>query len=392
MGKRILFVDDEGHLLDGLRRAMRIRRKVWDMRFARSAEEALDLVRNECIDVIVTDMHMPAMDGAQLLGEILKISPETIRIVLTGHSDENLVMRTVGIAHQYLAKPCDAETLQHTVAHALQLRDLVQNVEVRNLVAGIQTLPSLPRIYRKITTLLQTQDFSLMDVGQLIATDPPMTAKLLQLANSAFFGIGRRITDPVHATTLLGLDAIKNLVLASGAFSQFETEKVPWDGTMLEALWERSLRVGRLARRIAEVEGMDNTVLEDCLVAGLLHEIGTLVVLAELPGKWRQISDAMHDPDVDIDTVEQEVLGTHRDIIGAFLLGLWGLPDTVVAAVACNKSPRELEQRVFSPLTAVHVAHALTSSPQGAVDSLYLEQLGLIRRLAIWKTLAAENC
>ncbi len=385
MTKRILFVDDEEQLLDGLRRALRGQRKHWDMRFALSGADALDLLSREPVDVIVTDMHMPGMDGVELLEKVMRISPRTIRIVLTGHSDDELVLRSVAVAHQYFGKPSDVEILRSTITRALKLRDLIHNPEIGALVAGMPALPSLPRIYQEITQLLQSPAFSLKQVGELIATDPPMTAKLLQLVNSAFFGIGRRITDPAQAVTLLGLDTMRNLVFSAGVFSQFEADSIPGGSRELERVWRQSLKVGVLAGRIAEEESAGQTCIADSCLAGLLYQLGPLLLMAGMPEQWSAFQRKLQLPESVSDALELEILGARSSYIGGYLLALWGLPDAIVEAVSCQREPGVLEQKGFLPLTAVHVAQALVGADADAIDQSYLQSLGLLHRLEAWR-------
>jgi len=109
--KRVLFVDDEPRILDGRRRMLRSMRHEWKMSFAETGQEALAILANQPFDVVVVDMRMPGMDGVQLLSEVRK-RHQIIRIVLSGTADREAILRAVGLAHQYLSKPCDAETLK----------------------------------------------------------------------------------------------------------------------------------------------------------------------------------------------------------------------------------------------------------------------------------------
>src|ERR1017187_6368046 len=113
--KNLLFVDDEVRVLQGLQRQLYGMRNEWNMNFKEGGAKALDFMASAPVDVIVTDMMMPGMDGAQLLTEVMKRHPDTIRIVLSGHADREAILRLVGPAHQYLSKPCDAEELRNAI-------------------------------------------------------------------------------------------------------------------------------------------------------------------------------------------------------------------------------------------------------------------------------------
>lgn len=196
MKRRILFVDDEPNVLQGLQRMLRPMRSEWEMEFAGGGEEALQKMEQAPFDVIVSDMRMPGMNGAQLLKEVARRYPDTVRIVLSGHSDREYILQLVTTTHQYLAKPCDAQTIKDTVNRACALRDLLTSKELSALVSQVKSLPSLPSLYTRIIEILQSDDPSLQKIGQIVSEDIAMSAKVLQLVNSSFFGIARRYLQP----------------------------------------------------------------------------------------------------------------------------------------------------------------------------------------------------
>ncbi|MBV2090733.1 MAG: HDOD domain-containing protein [Candidatus Thiodiazotropha sp. (ex Ctena orbiculata)] len=391
--KRILFVDDESNILSGLRRSLRAYRKQWDMLFVESGPEALSKANETHIDAVITDMRMPGMDGAQLLDAIAQHHPHVVRIVLSGQSDQETVMKTVGPAHQYLNKPCEVEVLKATLVRAFSLRDLLGQSELKSLISGMRSLPSLPTIYNELVSLIQDPNTAVADIGRLIAKDPAMTVKTLQLVNSAFFGLGRHISNPVDAASLLGMEILKPLVLSIGIFQQFEQEKLATKDFSLDSLWKHSMQVGSLAKQIAHQEGMDKTLIEDCLLAGMLHDIGKLILALNIPDRYSELDTALADKQQSRSTIEQEIFGTTHGAVGAYLLGLWGLPESVVEAVAMHNQPELQAEKVFSPLTIVHVANALihelaTETPiTSPLDQDYLQKLGVADQLSQWRSL-----
>jgi DNA-binding NtrC family response regulator len=205
MQKRILFVDDEPNVLAGLRRSLYSMREEWLMEFAASGPDALAAMERQVFDVVVTDMRMPGMDGAQLLNEVRERFPQTVRMVLSGQCDREAILNSVGPTHQYLSKPCDAEQLRSKIGQAFALRDLLENPVVQKVVSQLKDIPSLPALYQQILEELRSRDPSPAKVGKLIAKDMGMTAKTLQLVNSAFFGLRCHVSNPVQAANLLGL-------------------------------------------------------------------------------------------------------------------------------------------------------------------------------------------
>jgi len=391
--KRILFVDDEPKVLEGIQRMLRPMRHEWQMAFAHSGPEALDILAERPFDVVVSDMRMPGMDGGELLTEVMRRYPETVRIVLSGYSAKETVLRSVGPTHQYLAKPCDAETLKRVIARAYALRGVLSSGTLRQTVSQIRSLPSLPRLYVELVNELQSPDASMKRVGQIIGKDVGMTAKVLQLVNSAFFGLRRHVSDPSQAAGLLGLDTIQALVLSIQVFSQFDGARAT--GLCLDTLWNHSAATGTLAKSICAAEDCETSACDHALMAGLLHDAGKLVLAANLPERYGQVLVLARDEAVAEWEAERQVFGTTHAEVGAYLLGLWGLPNPIVEALAFHHCPNEYIETTFAPLTAVHVADALEHGPDAAaagrdvsrLDIDYLARIGLAERLPAWREL-----
>lgn len=395
--RSILFVDDEANILSGLRRSLRAHRKLWDMAFAGSGPEALEKADEGHFDAVVTDMRMPGMDGAQLLNRIAERHPNIVRIVLSGQSDQETVMKTVGPAHQYLSKPCEVDTLKSTLMRAFALRDLLGKSELKSLISGMRSLPSLPTIYHELLGLIQDPNTAVADIGRLIAKDPAMTVKTLQLVNSAFFGLGRHISNPVEAASLLGMEILKPLVLSIGIFQQFEQDKLTTKAFSMDSLWAHSMKVGALAKQIASRQKMDKTAIEDCLLAGMLHDIGKLILVLNLPDEYCQLETVLTDKQQPRYSAEIEIFGTTHGAVGAYLLGLWGLPEPVVEAVAMHNQPALQVEKVFSALSVVHTANGLVNQQAGEdpeiplLDKDYLQSVGILDKLETWQSLINAN-
>lgn len=390
---RVLFVDDEPNVLSGLRRILRGQRNEWDMSFAEGGQLALDAMDNAPCDVIVSDMKMPGMDGAELLSRIQQRYPATIRIALSGETDTNMIYRCVQHAHQYLAKPCDAETLVSAVRRAFKLRDLVHDERLEAIVADMTSLPSLPEQYEKIMQEMQSDDPSLQKIGEIIETDVAMSAKILQLVNSAFFGLARHLSSPAEAAMYLGVDVLKSLVLTTGVFSQFDNDAI--DPNTVKKIWDHSIEVGALAKAIATTQSTQSLVSDYALMGGLLVDVGKLVFAINYPEKFTEIASRVSDEHCRDYEVEQEVLGhTHCDV-GAYLVGLWGLPNPVVECVAYSHSPLTCVGSGFTALTAVHAADAIViadgSDDITNLDQEYIDQLGLTSQIPDWVRLYADS-
>lgn len=398
---RILFVDDEASVLDGLRRMLRKQSAHWEMDFALTGQEALEKMASYPFDVIVTDMQMPGMNGAELLERVIKEHPEVARIILSGHADENLAVRAMRVAHQYLAKPTDPETLKLAVAKSCPLQCIVQNERVRSAVASCEGLPVMPALCSELTRLVESPHTETRQIAGVVARDPGMCAKLLQLVNSSFFGVGRRVSSVHHAVSLLGLLRIRALVLREQLFQALPLPR-PVRYFSVDRLWPRSLMVAELARQVSLAEGQDKDRPDQAFTAGLLHDIG-LLVLASRHADFERALLTVHRRQVPVCQAEMEVMGVTHAEIGAYLLNLWGLPARIVEAVAFHHTPALAPYDGMCAITAVHAADAILGeieqeSESGlapgllapALDMDYLNRLEVAHRLEKWRKLARE--
>lgn len=385
MKPQVLFVDDEPLILQGLQRSLRGMRGDWEMTFLDSGAAALAFMESHPVDVIVSDMRMPAMNGVQLLSEVMKRYPKTVRLILSGHADQDLILQCVGSTHQYLSKPCNPEQLRATVRRAMDLESQLNNERLQELVGEMEHIPSIPSLYSEIVDKMHDPDTTVEDIGQIIAKDIGMTAKILKLVNSAFFGVRQQVVSPCEAVAYLGIDTIKSLVLSTHAFSQFET--IPIAGFSLTALWNHSLRTAAAAKRIAQAESQNRKVADEAFVAGLLHDAGKMALAFNFPEQYGKI---LAQPGQSVETrlrEERALFGATHACVGGYLLGLWGLPTPVVEAITLHHLPHKSMAEEFDPLAAVHIANAIVNADAGIpeIDRVYLERLNLGNRLGAWQ-------
>ncbi len=403
--RKILFVDDDPKEIKWLKKILESMRHEWEMKFAASGKEALNFMAKSPFDAVVSDMRMPEMNGVELLGIITEHYPETVCIIHSELSDKKAVLNSVKSTHQFLMKPSNAETLKYTIERTCKLQDLLRSETLRNMVAGIKKLPSLPQLYNLIVAEMRSEDASLKKVGHIISQDVSMSAKILQLVNSNFYGLPRTITDPQQAVVYLGVDTLKSLVLSIHVFSSF-TEDAELCRFSLADMQKHSIMVGRLASDIARVEKSDTEVAEEAMIAGMLHDIGKLILL-KIPRQYEKVEDFIEKSGCSRVEAEYAVMKTSHAELGAYLLGLWGIPDNVIEPVAfhhnpskllenmfaSNKTPREVSGKTkeFTALTAVHMANALMMQENYSgttdypyVDMLYLRTLNLTDRLPEW--------
>ncbi len=384
--KRILFVDDEPNVLQGLQRMLRPMRNEWDMLFVQSGDEALAAISAGRFDVIVSDMRMPGLSGADLLNRVTEVEPEAVRIILSGQSDRDHALRAVGATHQFLSKPCDPNVLRSTVARACTLRDLLPSDPFQRVVSQVRSLPSPAEHYQALLDAVQSDVRTA--AAPIVAEDPAMAAKLLQLVNSAFFGTPRRMCSAQEAVALVGKETLSDLL--SGGHS-FESAGPPQSGGFsTEMLRQHSIRVGTFARRIVEAEGGSPEQAEEAYTGGLLHDVGMLIFAQCYPDSYAQTLYRSNGAGRLPYYVEHQTFGATHAEVGAYLLGLWGLPDAIVETVAYHHCPRETSGASPLLLAAVHVADHLAhqaagSGATGTPDMGYLQEQGFCERLAVWE-------
>jgi putative nucleotidyltransferase with HDIG domain len=386
MSIRIVFVDDELNILQAMRRSFHNMREEWSMEFVSSGAAALESLAKAPADVIVSDMRMPGMDGWQLLAEVKKLYPQTVRLVLSGSADPSSVMRAVGTAQLYLAKPCESGALKAAIVQTQMLKQLLSNDQLALLAGGVGMLPSAPAAFQEILACLQNPAASLADAAQIIGRDVAMTANIMKLVNSAFFGSRRPITTADRAVAYLGMDTLGALVLGHSVFQSGVAAGIA--GFSLENLWQHCLQTGVAARAIAYSENWPAAKADEAFLAGVLHDVGKVVFATKA---------AAHSSDSSaVDVAQMEA---HHAEVGAYLLGLWGFPNLIVEAVAFHHTPSLSSEKTLGLSGIVHVADRLvhlksenrSGSNDTGVQAGYLEGLALGHCLPKWSA-AVESC
>jgi HD-like signal output (HDOD) protein len=393
--RRVLFVDDEPKILEGLRRMLRTLRHEWEMALAPGGEAALAMMEASPFDVIVSDMRMPGIDGATLLSRVRELYPQVVRIVLSGHTDLSAALQVVPVAHQFLAKPCDAEMLRVAIERACHLKALLSDESIRRTVTSLGDLPSVPRTFEALTQSLADPDTTLQKVARIVEQDVGVSAKVLQLVNSAFFGISHSITNIQNAVSYLGINTLKNLVLSVEIFRAFRPQK-----DLPEFSLERLQNHAQLTAHIAARLPVPKHLTDIAVVAAMLHDVGKLILAWKLSERFAGMLREAAAARCPVNQVEEAAIGFSHAEIGAYLLGLWGLPYTVVEAVALHHRPNRVPHQNFDAVSAVYIANLLAEeleeSSRGEPSAHKLENyheeltaLGVADMVPDWRAMAA---
>ena len=366
------------------------------MAFVTTGQEALALMDTAPVDVLITDMHMPGMSGADVIEQVHLRHPGTIRIILSGQADQALMMRCIPLAHRFLPKPCEPAEIARVMERVATIEYSLQLDRVRQVIARLTRIPSVPELYLKIIQVLQNPDAGIGEVADVVSQDPGTTAGLLRIVNSAYFGLARRITDAREAVRFLGVDMVRTLALAVGAFEQLSVGRL--QNFVPDELWRHSMATASLARSIARVEGLGNREQDLFFVAGLLHDIGRLVIASSLSEDWQRIVEFAEANKCPADVAELATIQTTHAEIGGGLLGLWGLPTDLVDAVMHHHNPCAVAGSAQICAIAVHCADHLTGEREvdhgsfapPALDLDCLRAAGFAERFKVWSRLAAE--
>ena len=346
MNNTIVFVDDDKSVLDGLRRMLRGYRKQWRIYFCLSAKEALEVFKEKHVDVIISDMRMPVMNGVQLLHKIRSMSPHTIRIALSGYVNKEMTLESIQVVHQFITKPCDKESISAVIERAISLPSTLCDEKVKAVLGKIDTLPSLPTVYTEMIKEVNSDNCSLLNIGKIVNKDVAVSTNLLKIVNSSFFGFARHVDSAAQAVSILGIETVENLVLFTSVFSSDRNNTSNFDE--LYRLNTFCLKVGLLAAKLADVTDLPDKQKGYCQIAGMMTGLGRLV----LEEYSTELSD---DARTETDYAQ----------MSSYILGMWGLPLEVVDSVRWHQNPSESGLGSLAPLTVVHAAYAMIKSTEG---------------------------
>jgi HD-like signal output (HDOD) protein/ActR/RegA family two-component response regulator len=380
--KNIVFVDDERELLDGLRARLYKHRNDWKMQFVMSGEEAIALFEKEPIDLIVSDVRMPGMDGGQLLATVKLRWPTTTRIIISGYSDPTQALRLASLAHQYLAKPCEERQVENVIERCFHLQGLLSQESLRTVVGRIGKLPALPKTFARLQAALAQPTVTTGEIGDIVSADAAIATKVLQITNSAFFRLRKPMVRIKDAITYLGFGTVRNLVLCAEISSNWRSPR-----ELPEVDPQELQRHAEYSAAACKALAGDLVSPDDAWLTGLVHDIGYWILVQECPRQLAQAIALSKAQAMPLSECELKTIGATHAQMGAYLLGLWGLPYPIVEAVALHHTPGAITSHGYDLLAALAVAHtllepanaqaiSLVGSSEPGVDADYLARLG----------------
>ncbi len=385
----IIFVDDEKRITKSLKRIFYPMRKRWKVFLYNSPHEALNRIKEGDIDVIFSDIKMPGMNGIQLLERVKNISPTTLRIAISGQASPETNQKSVMIVHQYLHKPCKLETMKEVISRADKLQYLLENDNLSEIISQVDTLPSLPIIYNEIKEKIDLEDTSAHEIGEIVSKDIAMSAKMLQIVNSSFFGLRTKITNPVDAVLMLGLNTVKSLVLSIKIFKKLSANISERIATKL---WNHSINVATNNKKIAKHEGIAKKQQYDYFSAGMFLDLGKLFFLAYFPREYELVLNLMEEKGIKQHKAEEEIFGSNNFQVGAYLMSIWGLPGSLVFPCAFNLDYHKHLDGKFNSILSLYFANLFTEENYDLNDELKkIKSKEIADKIKEWESLCSEN-
>ncbi|MCL2845245.1 MAG: response regulator [Chitinivibrionia bacterium] len=343
---RLLFVDTSPKNLEAYKTLFAKKTSEWECRFADNLKAAFDEMSKVEFNMIVCDIKMPVLNGVSILDTVAQMYPHIIRVVLVPSLSADFPKHLVKYAHRVLVRPESCQKLEDTLIRIYELYKTIMRPQAIKYIEGIETIPSLPKVYSDLIAELESPSPSVKKAASLISADIGMSASILKMVNSAYFGLSQRITSPEFAVSLLGLDIVQGLVLTAHLFTSFSNAEAKL--LHLEDIVDHCLITGFLAKEIAKHENLP-LANSDIYIAGILHDIGKLIFVSHSPKLYKQVIDAAQDKKIPFYDAEDEMFGATHAEVGAYLLGQWGLSETIVELIAYHHSatnPKHLDMEL----------------------------------------------
>jgi HD-like signal output (HDOD) protein/ActR/RegA family two-component response regulator len=368
---KVMFVDDEVMILKGFKRAFF--RSKWQLLFADSANKALQLLKREPVDFIISDMRMPGMNGSDLLEKVSVLYPSIVRIILSGHSDEDASKTASFVAHQWFNKPCQPKVLEDILNNIYLVQNSLPSVTIQEVVGKIKTLPSPPKVYMQLRVSLNDNSIGMRKTAEIIADDPALVAKILQLTNTSFFAHGKPAQSLSEAITRLGIDLVCSIILATEVYDTIH--EIP--GYSIVDEQKHCLSTARLAASMVEP-----SIRQETILVGLLHNIGKFILYAVSPETMASYIKQRVIGSDNID-LEQKLFNADHTQLAGYLLHLWSFSYNLIENIVLHHQPLKLIKGSFGSGAAVYVASRILQKQE--IDESFIEHFNIAAKIEVWK-------
>lgn len=364
----IVFVDDEESILASLRSLFRKQRA--GAHYFTNGADALEFIRKHPVDLIVSDMRMPVMNGTEFLRQAAAISPESFRIILSGYEDKQTILQALndGIAREFILKPWEDRPLQETVESLLGMIAQIHMRKLERLLTQFTDLPSSSMFQHDLKDLLRSDTMPITDLVERIENNPAILAKVLRVANSVFTGSHSHIEDIREAVLFIGMDHISGLILSIETYDQMIRQFPDADAAAVDEIWNTALVRAHIARTLAQKTGASQPS-HTVYIASLLQDIGTVIYMLTSPAEYRRFRSLSAGAD-SLQELEQRIFGGSHPSAGALLLRIWNFPETIIALVEQHHQEHTGNDTALQMLQAADVlaAHDMSLPHDRSID------------------------
>ena len=354
-----LYVGHEGACADQMASVVAECQADWQLNRTADAASAIDIVMQRNISIVIAGYGEDLEGCGDLFRTLLESCPGVVRLAMIPeplYSSADLAMLS---AHQAVVADSSAKVVKAVLERAVSVRGKLQaNPRMEGLLSKINTIPTPPALYFKVREEIHSPDSNAHSIAVLVARDAVLTARILRMVNSGLFALPFSIADLDHAIALLGTQTVLGLVLSVHLY-----KSRPLPGINMDALWRHSFVVSAVARHITSELGGIRDDVSASGVAGLLHDIGSLVLLANFPDSYPALIRQADGDESVLLLLELESLGVDHAELGGIIVDLWCLPDAVVAAVAEHHAGVDSGQRAVGlPGRAMMLAEWLVNT------------------------------
>ena len=330
----------------------------WIVTVAATGSQALLELERRPQDVVVADVDAGTADAASLLCAISERWPSTSRIALCGSLECSTRPYQLALpaAHQYIFRESAASEFHEAVERCLRLQDLLSQPGLRAVIGSVHRLPPRPRTFARLQVMMSHRNVTPKKICAVIEADAAITAKLLQLANCAMFHEREPIRNIEQALVRLGFLGLRNLVMCAEVLNGWR--RATHGALDLDSMQAHVQRVARVTAALTA----GSHCSDEAVLAAFLHDIGYWLLVQERPAQLDQAAALAVSTDIPMQEAERCILGTSHAEIGAYLLGLWGMPNTLVEAIAHHHTPELVGVARFNTLSALAVALALAGT------------------------------
>jgi HD-like signal output (HDOD) protein len=371
----------------------------WEVLRFNTMQSLLDDIQRSDFEVVVvaSSMSLRAEEELELINKIASVNPNAIRVFIgSDYWNAGQRAKAADQVHRAFETTVPAKEIAEELEYVVKITRLLQRSSLQKYVSNIGCLPTPPAMYKQLTDAINSDISGLSEISEIVEQDPAVVAQIMKQVNSAFFGLSRTVTSLKDAVSLLGVRNIRSIALSYQLNSQFVAGQ-GWNKFAFEKINQRSLVVARLAQAISRRAGASKSVQDQAFLAGLLHELGVLIMASHDPENYRKLIAYSAKKQKPVYLVEKAAMGFFHGEVAAALLTLWNLSPHVVEAVMLHHVPHLSVSKEFNALTAVHVADSLLPpiSSAGAdfsskLSIKYLDQLDMVEKVPQWRATAGE--